>query len=370
MKYKAPAIILILFLFVSSLGFSQIFERARNESRTFKVYDETSLEIYNKYGNIHLFTWDKDSVHIDISLKVKASKQQKADKIYEFIDFEFSNSKYYIVARTQLKQNQGGFWSELSDLANTVFSGNNKTEINYNIYLPADIPIKIENKFGNIYCSDHNGEFDLNLSNGDFKANDLTGEVKLDLSFGNAGINSIGNGSLKANYLELELGYAGDLTAESKSSTYNIEKVDILKLNSRRDKFFINTLGSIVGTTSFSYLTIRGFSKNVRLTSEYGEMKMKGIQNSFSVIDINAKYTDIVFQVSDDLNCFVDIEQTESTGIYYPDHFTGLSVIPYDKKEEKAYTKGHIGNKERAVGGIKITIQSGKVAFQDEIQVF
>ena len=87
MKYK----VILWFFILYSLSFiklyGQTYERTRFESRSFKVYDKTSLEIINKYGNIHLFNWEKDSVRIEIKLEVKANKEAKVDKIFDYIEF-------------------------------------------------------------------------------------------------------------------------------------------------------------------------------------------------------------------------------------------------------------------------------------------
>ncbi len=370
MKYKILITFIALNIAGMFSGFSQVYERTRHESRSFKVYDQTSLEVYNKYGNIHLFSWDKDSVKIDIDLTVKASKKQKADKIFEFIDFEFSDSKFYVIARTTLSQNQGSFWAELSDLANTVFSGNNKTQINYNIYLPRDMSVQLENKFGNIYCTDHDGKIKVTLSNGDFKANNLTGEADLEINFGNAGINYLEKGNLKSSYLDLDLGSSLDLKVESKSSTFNIEKIRALSVQSRRDKFYIGDVNSLIGESSFSYFTLKGLSRNIKVQTEYGELKMKGIDPGFNLIDLDSKYTDIIINISQDLNCFVDVTHTEATGIYYPDHLKGLTMKKAEKKDDPFFVTGFIGEESEAKEKIKISIQSGKVMFQEEIQMF
>ncbi len=348
----------------------QVFERSRHESRTFRAYERTTLEVYNKYGNIHLFTWDKDSVKIEIDLEVKASKESKVDKMFEYIDFEFSDSKYYIIVRTTFRQNQGSFWTELSDLANTMFSGSNKAQVDYNVYLPKWMGVKLENKFGNIYCADHQGKFDVNLSNGDFKANNLTGPVELDLSFGNAGVNRLENAKIRGSYLEMDLASGLELFVESKSSTYSIGKAGVLKLDSRRDKFLVDEVTSITGQTSFSYLTVKEFSKLIRLTSDYGELKIKGIDPMFSGIDVSSKYTDIVLQFGPEVHCAVNIEHSESTGIYFPDSFSGLVVEKAEDKGAMSKTHGYIGNPDQASGEVKITIQSGKVSFQEEIPLF
>lgn len=370
MKSRMKTASLLFLLLLCGTLQSQVFERTRHESRTFRVYDRTGLEIYNKYGNIHLFTWDQDSVRIEVDLSVKATKESKADKLYEYIDFEFSDSKYYIIARTTFRQSQGSFWTELSDLANTMFSGGNKAQIDYNVYLPADISVKIENKFGNIYCGDHRGKFDVALSNGDLKANNLDGPADLDLSFGNAGINHIESGKVKGSYLEMDLGSTVELFIESKSSTYNITKAGILKLSSRRDKIYVDEVSSVTGQSSFSYLTVKAFAQLIRLTTEYGEIKIRGISPDFAGIELDSKYTDINVQLSSQVSSMVDIAHSSSTGIYFPDSYTGLQVAKSADKDEMSATKGYIGKKEEAAGSIKITIQSGKVSLQEEIQLF
>lgn len=370
MKYRKIAGLILVMLLWSMHGSSQVYERSRHENRSFRVYERTSLEVYNKYGNIHLFTWEKDSVKIEVDLTVKASKESKADKMFEYIDFEFSDSKYYIIARTTFRQSQGSFWAELSDLANTMFSGGNKAQVDYNVYLPAGMSVKLENKFGNVYCTDHKGKFDVDLSNGDLKANNLTGPVELDLSFGNAGINHMESGKIKGSYLEMDLGSAVELFVESKSSTYTIEKAGVIKLQSRRDKFYIDEVSSVTGQTSFSYVTVKGFSRIMKLNTEYGEIKVRGIDPAFKSIELDSRYTDIAVQLQQQVSCKVDVQHSQATGIFFPDAFDGLKVLPPAEKDGMTTTSGFIGKEGQGAGEIRITIQSGKVTFQEEIQLF
>ncbi|MCB2218779.1 MAG: hypothetical protein KQI35_00185 [Bacteroidetes bacterium] len=364
MKYKIILLLLISIYSVVTIK-AQVFERSRKEIKNYKVYEQTSLEIVNKYGNIHLFNWNNDSVRIEIDIQVKASKQQKADKLFEFIDFEFTDSKYYIVVKTQLRQNQGSLWTELSDLANTVFSGNNKIQVDYNVYLPSDMEVSLENKFGNIYCTNHRGKLSVDLSNGDFKANDLSGESDIAVGFGNASIQSIERGFIKLAYAELSLASAESLKLESKSSEIDIASVDMLILQSRRDQITLGELVGLSGETNFSYLTIQRFHQRLTMQSEYGDLKIKQIPMDFQKIDLNARYTDISLTLDMPVSCQVNIEHSESTGIYYPDHFEGLQLEPIDKKANRYRTAGIIGNSDRISGLVNITIQSGKVSLQE-----
>lgn len=364
MKYKLIVFMSVCGVMLPAMAFSQVFERSRHESKTYGVSKETTLEVYNKYGNIQLFIWDEDSVKINLNMQIKASKEAKVDKIFEYIDFEFSDSKYYVIARTRLNQ-QGAFWAEVTDLANTFFSSGTKVQIDYAIYLPQYMNIKLENKFGNIYSTDHTGKTSVILSNGDFKANNLKGTADLNISFGNASINYIDSGKLNLNYSELELGSAVSLNVESKSSTLNISKIGTLDLNSRRDKYYIGDVTSIAGDASFSYLTFKNFMSDLNLKSDYGEIKLEAINPEFRLIEINSNYSDILLKLPVNASFGVNVSHTGSTVITSPENYSGLNTETIDKKTDQFQTKGITGNSIMKKGKVNIKIVSGKISFRD-----
>ena len=69
MKYNTSIFLALAFLF-ANVSYGQVYERNRSEIKSWKVYPQTSLEIVNKYGNINLFNWTKDSVRIEIKAQV------------------------------------------------------------------------------------------------------------------------------------------------------------------------------------------------------------------------------------------------------------------------------------------------------------
>ena len=123
----------------------------------------------NKYGDIHLIPWEKDSVVFEIDFSVTSNKQAKVDKIFDYVDFDFKATAYYVIAQTVF-EGQNSFWREMADVASTIFSSGTNTRIDYTVYFPAGNDVRIENKFGNIYTTDHTGKVDITLSNGDLKA--------------------------------------------------------------------------------------------------------------------------------------------------------------------------------------------------------
>ncbi len=366
MKYRLIVVLGIYSLLIPAIAKPQVFERSRHESKAWKVSKETSLEVSNKYGNIHLYVWDNDSIKIKVDMQVKANKESKVDKIYDYISFEFSDNKYYIIARTLFNQ-QSEFWAEVSDLANSFFSSGTKVQIDYSVYLPNSVSVKIDNKFGNIYTTDHQGKMTVILSNGDFKANNLSGTTDLNISFGNASINTIGTGKLNLSYSELELGSAGSLAIESKSSTLNIDKISSLNINSKRDKYYINNLGALSGKTSFSYLNLKSFSSDLTLDTDYGEVNLEGINPEFRLIDLTSSYTDILLKIPVKSSFAVDISHSVSTVISAPENYSGLKSETVDKKADLYRTKGTAGNGALKKGKVNIKSRSGKITFREAL---
>jgi hypothetical protein len=254
----------------------------------------------------------------------------------------------------------------VTDLANTLFSGNNKAQIDYFIYMPKDMQAKFENKFGNIYATDLTGIVNFKLSNGDFKANNLTGHLDLKLSFGNASINRIESANMNVNYGELELEKANEIILESKSSTFNIQKVGTINVNSRRDKFNIDEIGSISGKTSFSYLTLKQFFSIMEVNSEYGEINISGIDPGFHIIDLESKYSEIVLEMPQNISFDVDITHSESTQINFPEKYAEkLNYTEIDTKEDIYNTSGSIGKQSKDKGKVNISIKSGNVTIKE-----
>lgn len=366
MKYKMM-MALSVGLFLAAIGNAQVFEREKTVSRSYAVQKETTLEISNKYGNIHLFTWKKDSVRIIIKVDVKANKQSKADNIFEYIDFDFSHTKYYIIANTQLRSNKGSFWSEVTDLANTIFSGNNRAQINYDVYLPAAMEVKLENKFGNIYFSDFSGKTTIKLSNGDLKANDFSAPTSLHLSFGNASIHSLQKGEITASYADIELNTAQQLEVESKSSTFQIHQLDVLKLDSRRDKINIDQLSGLTGSTSFTYLTVKDFSGYIQLSTSYGELSLEDIHANFHLIELDAAYSDINLSFPESLGCDFKVMHTSASSISFPDHFKTIHDAVVDEKADQYKLSGRIGEQANGKGKIDINLKAGKLVLRNTL---
>jgi hypothetical protein len=196
------------------------FTESKQISKRFKISPETRIEITNKYGNIKINTWEKDSVVFDIKIKVEDKKLSRLEKQISGIDFDFINSQHFIIARSKVGENRSTFEKEVLNFKETVLQADGKIEIDFTVWMPKTNQLKVENKFGDIYVDDFVGDIDINLSNGNLKAHDFSGKTNLKLSFGDATINQLKTGKLDCNYSEVYIKKADKLQIVSKSSRF------------------------------------------------------------------------------------------------------------------------------------------------------
>lgn len=308
--------LVMLFALKAYNSYGQTIEKSRAVTEAFKVSSETEIEILNKYGNIHIIPWEKDSVKFEIDLMVRGTKQSKVDKSFDYVEFDFKTTKYYIIAQT-LFAGKSGFWSDVSDLTGAIFNSGTKTKIDYTVYIPENLPLKITNKYGNVYTTKHTGKVDITLSNGDLKAHHFAGPTKIDSEFGNLNIKMIDDGDLVINYGELRLDEGGRVNIESKSSKFNFEKIEELEINSRRDKFYLETAGYLHGITNFTTVEIDELTSRLNLSTKYGDVDIKRFSDEVESFNIHTEDTDLTLHFIDDKQYKLDIKVSEQTEVMY-----------------------------------------------------
>lgn len=356
----------LLLLFASFTSMGQPYEKSRNLSETFSLEPETEIQISNKYGNIQLITWEKDSVKFDVDLKVIATKESKLNSSFDYIDFSFNASKNFVIVETTFA-GQGTFWSDVKDLANTVFAGGTKTQIDYKIYLPSYVSVKIENKYGDIFISDHNGPIDISLSNGDLKSNALNGKSNITLQFANANIKFIKDGILDITYYsDLQLEEADKLKIESRSSKLNIDKINSLEIDSYRDKYYLDTANIIDAKNSFTYLEIKNLIKNIEMKANYGELVIKSIHNSVNYINLDVESTDININKNASQAFFLELIYNEKAELYFSDKLKNKETLKMDEEKRLAKTSGLLGSSDAKAIKIKATILSGEIKINNK----
>ncbi len=352
--------ILLLFSFAGLNTAMAQFTESREFKKSFKITPATSIEITNKYGKIELSTWEKDSVVIEVKIFVEEKKLSKLEKTLDNIDFDFTNTPHYLVARTLPDRNKTQLESEFQRFKETLLPNDGSVEINYKVWLPATNSLKIENKFGDIYLDDYNGDISIDLSNGKLKAHDLAKKATITLNFAGASINKLTGAQIYSNYSDLYIKQSGTLNVSSKSSEIELIENQSLTTDSRRDKFRIKQTDKIDAGANFSDFRITNLTDRANMRLNYGDVDIEKIAATFSDLYINCRSTDINMYFPPESKFNFEISQTKSDMNLDPS-FNVLEREEVDVKEQTYLLHGFFSKKAEGKEKLKLNTTGGSV---------
>ena len=171
--------------------------KERNISKTYTASGNT-LNIDNRFGNIKITTWDKNEIKVDIHLETSSTDKEFTEKSFERMDVEESKDGNNINLKTVL--NKGGEKNvSCNNCSNTIV-------VDYDIHIPANNALKIQNSFGDITIPDYTGQVSLTVKYGGLIAGKLSRPEKIEVSFGNAELKSLSNIDLEFKYSKVTIG--------------------------------------------------------------------------------------------------------------------------------------------------------------------
>jgi hypothetical protein len=181
------------------------------------------------------------------------------------------------------------------------------------------------NKFGDIYLDSHRGQLHIELSNGVLKANALEGISTVDISFGNGMIQSLGSSTLRLSYSDVTLGDAGQLDLYSKSSKLKADSVNVLKIDSRRDKLHFQRVEYLYGSSNFTEVWVYDFLRESDLYMKYGKLTIEHVYPDFSKIHVKSDYADVALYFDKKSAFDFDILRHEKAVLRLPEEMTRAS---------------------------------------------
>jgi len=340
--FKTQATTILITLLSCYQVFSQNFTDKLTSHRSYAAGSETTLEIQNKYGKIQVVPWEKDSISIDVDILLSESSASKLKKLRDDIGIKYSGTNFYIIVKTVIGNENSRIAKELKSIGNTITGTNNQVEINYMVKVPGYLDIVLQNKFGDIYLDDLTGSVDIELSNGVLKANDLDGNTSIKLSFANGMINKLATSTMNLAYSDLELGEAMQLDLQSKSSKINADRINVLKIDSRRDKLFFKKVEYFYGTGSFTQVWIYDLIRESDAYMKYGDLTIEHVNADYSKIKVESEFTDITMYLNPECYSEYDILYNNKAMLRLPEE-AGEAASSSDGKD-LTHIKGAIGS--------------------------
>jgi len=316
---KCPPWFAFLVMLVASVSLSGQDHTSRESlDRKYRVSRETTLEIQNKYGRIDVITWDRDTAEIQVEILLTESSTSRLRKLKEDVSIHFSKTGDYIQARSQFESESGRIARELKSIGHTITGSNKHVEINYTVHVPEWLDLVLTNKFGDIYMDNLSGNVEIDLSNGVINADNLQGSTSINLSFGNGLVRSMGSGTINLSYSDMTLGDASQLDLVSKSSKLTADSVNVLKINSRRDKLDFLQVEYLYGNSNFTQVSIHEFLKESDIYMKYGKLTLEHVRPQFTKIYVESEYTDVSLHFEESCRFAVDILHHEKAVMQLP----------------------------------------------------
>ena len=339
--FKNIAVAALIFIGFTAMG--QTYRKSKSITDSFEVTPKTELSVYNKYGNVELITWEKDLIKFEVEIEVREKKEEKAEDKLDAIHVSFISTGYLMEAKTYFS-GESEFWTDVKDYSGKVFASDNKSTINYKIYLPSYMTISIENKYGDIYLGECKSKAIITLSNGDLKVYSFEDETTLNLEYAYANIKQMQNGILNLGYhSEIKINQAQDLKIVSKSSRVTIDEANNLDIKSERDKYYLRKVAILNANNAYTYFGLETITESLSIKAKYGDIDIINIENTVPKVIFEVESTDININQPQGRAIDFTITYNGSAGLYFPEELKNKKTIKKDEEEKLVETTGILG---------------------------
>ncbi|MFT6780757.1 MAG: hypothetical protein ACJA1A_000673 [Saprospiraceae bacterium] len=316
-KYKISALLLLL-LFGSgivranSLSKKQLIKEIH---QSFDVDSDAILGVHNRYGNIKITTWNKNTVDVDVLIKVKTASKSKGQTFLEDISIDFSHSRSKVGMKTVYPdQENSSWWSSWWSNSNNI-----DFEVHYTIKVPKGISTNLVNKYGSISQASIGGSSDVTNKFGDIFFDNVGGNLTLNLGYGKANVSKVKNViveiknstltiatcddiKMTSKYSNFSFGSCGNMDLDTKYDEFTIESAREIVNNGKYDNFKIGEAESLILETKNTSVSVKKLNRKCKVKTKYGSIHVRSTGPNLELISLESKYTEYKFGVDSDFH--------------------------------------------------------------------
>ncbi|GGD17056.1 hypothetical protein GCM10011368_18780 [Hyunsoonleella pacifica] len=293
----------------SSVVFGQD-KLSKDIKKTFSLTNNGSLYLENKYGNVFINGWDKDSIRFEISVEVKGKNLEKAKDLLKRINPDFITTTSQVVVKTVITEKNPSFFNKYIKKISPLNSEKANSDINYTIYLPKQAAVEVYNKYGDIIILDWNGKLIADVEHGDLRITDDLLESKLAIKYGKLRANTLNKTNITAKDATISFEKAETLKLDSDGATISLEDIGELDINSNKDDIEISTINNIHGTVKYSQVTLTNIISKVNLSLNLAELRLKQFSTNAPIVNLHQKSSEVYVNISKtNFNFSAELEQ-------------------------------------------------------------
>lgn len=319
-------------------------EFKKSYEKRFDVDKNATLQITNKFGDVHCQVWNENAVSVKVEIVVEASSQEKAQKVFDKITVDITGDRGKVTGTTTVGN---------MSFNNTEFS------IDYYIMMPRSLNINLDQRFGELFVEDVDGSALINLEYGEMNIRALNGlKNEITMKFSEGSINYLKDAKIDIEYGELDITGANNLDLRSRFSELTVEKSESVLLDSQYDEIDLGTTGKLDVTGRFSDVSVDKLNGNFVIDTQYGSIEMDYIFSGFSKGAIDASFSDISLEFDPAASFQVDARM-EFCSLNYPS--SNASVSHQEENYVNNLYHGVIGSNKSATATLSIKSRNGDV---------
>ena len=265
---------------------------SRRISHSYVVDPSTAISVSNKFGVVHVNTWDRNAVELEVIIKAEArTPSRSSDAINQIrINIEDRIAKDVLTFTTEIGRIQG----------NVNFS------VDYTLSVPLTNRLTLKNEFGNIYLQDHRGNLAIDLKYGQLITEALEGQTDISLQFGKgqSEVQSLKGGRVDVKYSKLVLPTVAELELVSQFSDVQIDKSQRLRIDARYGNVSVGEVASFGGNLEFTGLEIGALLRSMDIRVKHGnDIRIDRISRDFEKIAIDAEFSSVAMMFDPAASC-------------------------------------------------------------------
>lgn len=329
-KSKLILVLVLIPFVLSAAPVKGKYKKERTIQKSFKVNQYATLKVRNDYGNLQITTWDKNTIDIQVHIKVSGNDEEYVNERFEGIDVDFEGETNYVSAITRFRKQNKSWWKGWGRKSISY-------KINYTIHMPKSNNVDLGQDYGGIYLDKLYGQAKISCDYGKLDIGELHHkENSLNFDYTkNVTIDYIKGGKINADYsgftieradrLDLNADYSSSKIIEAGKLYFNcdygsvrIEKVEDLE---GKGDYISRRVGAITGIASISgdygSLKITDLqAKKTSIRSDYMSIRI-GYESDYSFhFDINLEYASL----KSDGGCDFRVKRIKSSDKYYAGH--------------------------------------------------
>tara|TARA_R110001592_G_scaffold191901_1_gene438478 strand:- start:1335 stop:2414 length:1080 start_codon:yes stop_codon:yes gene_type:complete len=354
--YKITFLLFLFPLITSATIDEKKHEKKKTIKKEYNVNADAKVSINNKYGNLNITTWDKNSVEIEVTITVKGDDLESVKDKLAAISVTFNASTSLVTATTYFEKQQRS-WS---------FWNNNSTtnyQINYNVKMPKSNSVNLNNDYGSIFVDYLDGKADINCDYGKISIGELTADYNnINIDYCNSStIGYMKSGNINADYSKITIDKSDDLNVNADYSTLKFGTVKKIDFNADYGSISIDEATQVNGNSDYVSMNFGTIKKNLNIDSDYGSLSIKKLAKDFENVTIDSKYAGIRIGVESDavFNFEIDLQYAGFNG--------ANDKMEFNKKISKStkkYYEGKFG-KGNSTSKLKIRSQYGGVSITE-----